>query len=351
MRRILIASALGLAAASCSGGDTARETGDAAVTDTQLTVENVSLPGEGRGDYINIDSEGRRMYVTHTERVHILDLDTFEELGEVTGLTGKAHGVAIDKTSGHGFATDGEPTNEVLMFDLKTGKTLKRVKSGTKPDGILFDGASKKVWVMNNASSDISVIDPASGEVVKTIKLPDNPEYPQTDNKGNVWVNLEGKNAIAHLDANTMEFKKLIAIDGCEEPAPLGFDSANRRLFAGCTGNNVMKAVDADTGKTVGSAEFSGNPDGIAYDAANKRIFVAGREGSWTIIDQKSPDEYVVNQILPMAEWAKTVVVDQSTGRAFSSSADLVWPEKVPGKKHLPDAKSGTFRLIVVGEK
>lgn len=351
MKKSLAACTLGLAIAACSGGTS---TDDAANVDatspTRLNVERVSLPGEGRGDYINIDAEGRRMYVTHTERVHILDLDTLEPLAEVTGLTGKAHGVAIDRESGHGFATDGVPVNQVVMFDLATGKVLKKIKSGAKPDSILFDPASKKIFAFNNESSDVSVIDPVSGNVVKTIKLPAGPEFSQTDGKGNIWVNLEPENAIAKIDAKKLEFTGLIKLDGCEEPAPLGFDAANRRLFAGCAGNSVMKVVDAEKETVLASLPIGGDPDGIAYDPKTKRIYVANRDGAWTIIDQKNADEYAVNQTLPIDEYAKTVAVDPKTGRAFSSSADLVWPEAVPGKKHLPDAKSGTFRLIVVSE-
>ena len=116
---------------------------------------------------------------------------------------------------------------------------LKRIAVGKKPDSILFDPASSKIMAFDGDSEEVSVIDPATGSVVTTIKLPNAPEYSQTDGRGRVYVNLEEGNAIAVIDTRTMTLHHLIPLAGCDGPAPLGFDSANRRLFSGC-GNNVM---------------------------------------------------------------------------------------------------------------
>ena len=67
------------------------------------------------------DARARRLYVTHSASVHILDLDTLRPIGEVTGLR-KAHGVAI--AGGKGFASDG-PANAVIVFDPATGRSLR----------------------------------------------------------------------------------------------------------------------------------------------------------------------------------------------------------------------------------
>ena len=77
---------------------------------------------------------------------------------------------------------------------------------------------------------------------------------------------------------------------------------------------------------------------------------VANRDGGWTIIDQQGKDRYSVDQTLKIDEYAKTVALDPETHRVFSSTADLVWPKPVPGKKLLPNGKPGTFRLVGVSQ-
>jgi DNA-binding beta-propeller fold protein YncE len=112
-----------------------------------------------------------------------------------------------------------------------------------------------------------------------------------------------------------------------------------------------MTVADADSGKVIATVPVGEDPDGIAIDPERKRIYVANRKGGWTIVDQQARDRYAVNQTLPIDEYAKTVALDPASHRLFSSTADLVWPKGVPGEKLLPNAKSGTFRLIVVSEK
>ena len=322
---------------------------EASGAEARWSISRIGLPGEGRGDYITVDPDANRLYVTHSSSIHILALDSLTTIAEVKGLTG-AHGIALDRAHQRGFVTDGVPANQVVVFDLGSGEVLKRIPAGEKPDSILFDPNSGKVMAFNNDSASVTVIDPVAAEVVETIELPSGPEFSQTDGKGKVWVNLEGDNAIAVIDSEAMKLESLIPLGDCDGPAPLGFDAPDRRLFAGC-GNGLMKVVDADSGTLLASLPVGEDPDGIVYDAQNKRIVVANRDGLWSIINQLDSDHYEKLADLPIDEYAKTIAIDPRTGRLFSSTADLIWPAQTKGEKRLPNAKSGSFRLIVVDRK
>jgi DNA-binding beta-propeller fold protein YncE len=305
-------------------------------------ITRVPLPGDGRGDYILADPDARRLYVTHSASVHILNLDTLRVTGEVTGLL-KAHGVAI--AGGKGFASDGQ-ANAVIVFDPATGRTLNRIATGQNPDAILFDRASGMVFAFNGGSRDISIIDPAGERVVRTMALGDKPETARSDGRGRIFVNLEEQHAIAVIDSRAGRVVARYVLPDCEGPAALDYDAAHRRLFSGC-GNGVMKVVDSGSGRIVATLPVSQDPDGISYDPARRRLYVAGRDGHWTIIDHSGPDRYAVNRILRIDEYAKTTALDPRTGRVFSSTADLVWPPG-PHNDVLPNARPGTFRLLVV---
>ena len=332
--------ASGFVAAACCMGSA----GPLGAAAPGFSVTKIPLSGEGRGDYITADAAGNRLYVTHSARVHILDLATLKPVGTVEGLT-SAHGVALDG-AGHGFVSDGN-TNSVVEFDAATGRMIGRIAVGRKPDSILFDKASGKVMAFDGDSEGVSVIDPSTAMVVATIKLPNGPEFSQGDGRGTVWANMEEGNDIAVIDTKAMKLDHVIKLDGCDGPAPLAFDAANRRLFSGC-GNKVMTVTDADAGKVVAMVPVGSDPDGIVYDAGTHRVIVANRDGGWTIVSQRDRDHYVVERTLPVDAYAKTVALDPVTHRIFSSTADLVWPKAVPGKKLLPNAKPGTFRVLAV---
>lgn len=314
----------------------------------RFTLRQIPLPGEGRGDYIAVDSTARRLYVTHTSRVHVLDLDTLHTVAVIGDLKA-AHGVAIDAGSGHGFITDGNQ-DAVLMFDLASDKPLKLIPVGKKPDSILRDAASGKVMVFDRESSQVSVIDPSAGIVTGTIKLPFGPESAQGDDHGKVWVNLDAGNSIAEIDTRAMTLVRIIPLAGCEGPAPIAFDHVRRILFSGC-GNHVMTATDADSGKVLARVAVGDDPDGILFDPAHRRILIGNRGGEWTMVSQRSRSRYFTLRPLKVEPYAKTMALDPPTHRIFSSTATLVWPPAVAGKKHLPNAAPGSFHLLVVSEK
>jgi YVTN family beta-propeller protein len=65
----------------------------------------------------------------------------------------------------------------VITFDLKTLKPLEEIKVGKKPDAIIYEPLTKRVYVMNGDSENITVLNGADGAVVGTIALGGGPEF------------------------------------------------------------------------------------------------------------------------------------------------------------------------------
>lgn len=340
MRKVSLLASFTLAALAAAGAQAAPS------VPAPLTVTKVSLPGEGRGDYVYADSDNRRLYVTHAATVHILNLDTLKPLGAVGGIV-KSAGVAF--SAGKGFASDAGG-NKIVVFEPATGKTISVIPGEKKPDAILTDPVTGMVFVFNGQSDSFSVIDPVAEKIVKTVDLGEGPEYARTDGQGKIFVNLGESHSIGVIDTATQTLVKKMEIAGCEDPAALGIDTTNRRLFASC-GNKVMKVLNADTGAVVASIPVGEDPDGVMYDGQARRITVAARDGNWTIVDQLGPDSYRVNRTLKIDPYAKTLGLDTHTGVLFSSTANLVWPKPTPGQRLLPDAAPGSFRLMVISPK
>src|SRR5258707_10732177 len=63
-----------------------------------------AAPGGGEYfDYVMADSDARRVYVSHGAEVKVIDADTGDIVGTITGLK-KCHGIAF--ASGKGFITN-----------------------------------------------------------------------------------------------------------------------------------------------------------------------------------------------------------------------------------------------------
>src|SRR3954469_9941180 len=69
-------------------------------------LKKISLPGEEGWDFLTVDLEARRLYVTRGRRVVVLDADKLEVVGEVADTPG-VHGVAVVPKLHRGFTSNG----------------------------------------------------------------------------------------------------------------------------------------------------------------------------------------------------------------------------------------------------
>src|SRR5208337_1486196 len=156
-------------------------------------------------DYITVDSSARRVYLSHGTEIKVIDADTGALVGNITGLK-QDHGVALAPEFGRGFVSDGA-AGKVVIFDLKTLKATGEAKADKDADCVVYDSASKRVFVMDGDPHTTTVIDAKTGTGVATIDLGGGPEFAVVDGKGTVYVNLEDKNELLLIDSQKLIIK------------------------------------------------------------------------------------------------------------------------------------------------
>src|SRR5258708_8732562 len=85
-----------------------------------------------------------------------MDADSLAVVGTIPNTPG-AHGVAIATEFGRGYITAGK-ADAVIPFDLKTLKTFPEIKVGKKPDAIVYEPLTKRLYVMNGENDNINVL-------------------------------------------------------------------------------------------------------------------------------------------------------------------------------------------------
>ena len=294
-------------------------------------IKKVAIPGVGGWDYVTVDDAARRVYVSHATQVEVLNADTFELVGTIPNTPG-VHGIAIASEFGRGFITAGK-SGSVIIFDLKTLKTLGEVKVGKKPDAIMYDPATKHVFAMNGDSDSATVINAADGNVVGTIDLGGGPEFAVADGKGNVYINLEDKAETVHIDSNTLKVLHHWPLAPGKTATALAFDPQTRRLFAGCRGGQLMVVLDADTGRVITTAPIGERVDAAAYDPTQKLVFQSTGGGTIAVFHQDSADKYTLLENVVTNPGSKTMGLDLKTHRLF-----------------VPANLEGTFTILVLGQ-
>jgi YVTN family beta-propeller protein len=278
-------------------------------------IKKVSLPGGTSWDYVFVDPEGRRVYVSHGTQVEVLDADTFEYVATIPNTPG-VHGITVAREFGRGFITAGK-SDSVIIFDLKTLKPTSEVKVGKKPDAIMYEPSTKHVYAMNGDSDSATVINAADGKIVGTVDLGGGPEFAVADGKGNVYINLEEKAETVHVDANTLKVLHSWPLAPGKTATALAFDPNSRRLFAGCRGGQLMVVLDGDTGKVVTTAPIGERVDAAAFDPSNGLVFMSNGGGNISIYHEDENEKFSLLQTVSTNPGSKTMALDTKSHNLF----------------------------------
>ena len=197
-------------------------------------------------DYITVDAAARRAYLSHGTEIIVLNADSGAVLGKITGFR-RDHGVALVPELDRGFISDGS-SGQTVIFDLKTLKKIGQVKAEEDADSIIYDPASKHIFVFNGRPGSATVIDPAKGTVLATVPLGVAPEQAVADGKGTIFNNLEDKNEVIAIDSRMLKIKARWPVAPAGQPVSIAVDRKQRRLFI--AGRNPKLLVTRRWGST-----------------------------------------------------------------------------------------------------
>lgn len=314
----------------------------------QAVLRRIPLPGDGSWDYLTVDAAGRRLYVAHEECVHVLDLDRQQAVGEIAPTPG-VHGVAVVPDLGLGFTTDGANAT-VTVFSLKTLAMVSTLTvEGAKPDGILYDPFTRRIFTLDGDSNNTCAFDAASGRALGSLDLGGAPEAAASDGAGSVFVNLEDKAEVVRFDPSTLAITARWPLAPAHTPTALALDRENHRLLSCCRSRNLV-VLDSDTGARVADLPIGAVVDGIALDAVHRRAFVSCGDGTVTVIKWDDAAHYRVAGTIATEPGAKTIAYDPVAQRLYLSAARFTTPPPTAGQpKPRRTIVPGSFAVLVVG--
>jgi DNA-binding beta-propeller fold protein YncE/mono/diheme cytochrome c family protein len=315
-------------------------------------IRRIPIPGDTGWDYVTADSESRRLYVPHGIEVVVLDLDSASIVGKITGLKG-VHGVAIAREFGRGFISATDP-GSITIFDLKTLAVIDKVRVGDDPNGIVYDSVTQRVFSADRGSKRVTAIDAKTGKIAAmTEDLGGRTEHLAADGAGHVFLNMQDIGKLRELDAQTLKVMETWLLSPpCGQPSSMDIDRLHNRVFIGCR-SGLLAVVDGATGKIVATQPIGPGVDALEFDPKTALIFVStgGDNGALSIFHEETPDRYELVANVKTLPGARTMALDQESGRIYLPVADF-GPLPIPtAESPRPRAPTipGTFSLLVVG--
>jgi YVTN family beta-propeller protein len=309
-------------------------------------LKTITLGGEGGWDYLNRDPATGNLFITRGTHVQVVDPTDGHLLADITGLQG-IHGTAF--FGDRAYVTEGG-ANRLAVIDTKSFAKVGEIAVGTRPDGILYDPVSKRLFSFNGASGDSTAVDAATGKVVGTVALGGKPEAAEADGAGTIFVNIEDKSELVAFDAKTLAVKARYPLAPCESPSGMASDAAHGRIFSGCD-NKMIAVTDMKTGKVLKTFPIGEGVDANRFDPATGLIFSSnGESGTLTVAHEDNPGKFSVLEDIPTASGARTMELDPKTHAVFVVTADRKPGVPTAAQPH-PRAVPvpGTFRLLILG--
>jgi DNA-binding beta-propeller fold protein YncE len=314
---------------------------------TYLVTRTVALGSPERWDYLTFDAPSHRVYVAHGDEVTVVDGHDGTVLGRVKGIPGGTHGIAIVPGRARGYTVDGR-AGEAISFDTQTFVVRKHIPAAADADAVVYDPASRHVFVVNGDPGTLTVIDPQKDAAVATVEVGGKLEFAVPTGDGKLFVNGAEKREVVRVDTRTNRVDARWPVAECESPHGLAMDRMTRRLFVSCV-NQKLVVLNADTGAIVQTLPIGRGTDAAAFDPRRKRVFSSnGRDGTLSVIQQRGPDEYVPLAEVKTRVTARTMSLDPESGRVYLVAAELdpKAPPPQPGVRRPPPLVPGSTTLL-----
>jgi len=290
-------------------------------------VQTIPLPGlkEGDFDHFAVDIDGHRLFLTAEKNgaVEVFDTNANKLIHTITGLE-EPHAILIRKDLKKVFVVDGGAA-EIKVYDTNKFKLAGQIKLADDADSYTYDPATKYMYVVNGGRgakasySLISVVDTTSSKKLRDIKInSDHVEALALEKSGaRMFINITGLDAVGVMDRTQSSLKATWPLPaGDKQNVAMALDEANHRLFVTTRTPPKLIVLDSDTGKVIANLPSAAIVDDMAYDAAQKRIYLAGDEFV-DVFEQKSADHYTLLGRAPGAFRAKTALLVPELNRYY----------------------------------
>src|SRR2546426_252465 len=142
----------------------------------------------------------------------------------------------------------------------------------------------------------------------------------------------------------------------------LALDVKNQVLFAACANSGnppvqpaqpMMVILSARDGKIITSLPLAGGSDGAVFNPSTMEAFSTHGNGTLTVVKEKSPTSFEVEQNLDTMNGARTITFDSKTNHIFAMSQErgpAPPPPPSGGRGGQAPVIPGSFTILLIGK-
>jgi hypothetical protein len=274
---------------------------------------------DGRIDHLAIDIKTNRLLLSALGSDSLMVIDVAgDKILKSLGGQAEPQGTSYVADVNRIFVANGKEGGKLKSYDGTSYKPLGEIGFGEDADNVRWDAARKVVWV-GYADGALAAVDPVSMKRIgPDIYIDGHPESFQLEKNGpRIFINCPDAHEIIVVDRDKRAILAKWPMTEFEKNFPMTLDEANHRVLVAARKPAKLLALDMDSGKITSRNDCPGDSDDIFYDAARKRVYVAGGEGFIEAFQQNGPDTYQSLGKLKSGEGARTALFVPALNRLY----------------------------------
>ena len=242
-----------------------------------------TIPVQNDPRYSAFDDQNNKIYVTNHDSasVSVIDAASDTVIKNITVGNDPYHLIYASTTTGGkiyvaniDFSNTVQDSISVISTSIDEVIATIPLPMGVDPQFLLYNPDNQKVYVSNQGSQRVSVIDTVTDTVETTISLgqsgPSHMAYDSINEKLYVVNILSDSVSIIDTDTNTLN--DTIALGG--DPRFVVFDSIHQKMYVANLGSDEIAVIDSQSDQLLYTISGIPDPIGMAFDPLNSKMYV-----------------------------------------------------------------------------
>jgi YVTN family beta-propeller protein len=197
-------------------------------------------------------------------------------------------------------------SNTVSVIDPKTYKVIRTVKVGKEPQHVVPSWDLKTLWVNNDLGNTLTPIDPRTGKFGKPVKVHDPYNLYFTPDGKYAVVMASADRQIVFRDAHTMKVHKAVHVD-CDGVNHADWSADGRTFVVSCEFSGSILLVDTAAEKVLKEVKLPRDfvnrrghpmPQDVKISPDGKTYYIADMASNGVWVMSANPKEFGKVQLL-----------------------------------------------------
>jgi YVTN family beta-propeller protein len=185
---------------------------------------------------------------------------------------------------------------------------------GRYPFAPAYDPVNGELYVPNQGSANLTVLNGSTNTIIKTIPVGSDPWTPAYDaQNGALYVPNEGSNNVSVLNGSTDRVVANVPV-GLQPYTPV-IDTENGEIFVPNSLSSNVSVISGSTNKVIATIKTGSSPYVPSFDGGNGNIYVPNSGSNTVSVINGSTDAVIAT--IPVGSEPLTPAVDSRSGQVY----------------------------------